>query len=196
MADDEEIKRKAEEEQLAIANETGIAADFAPSRLIYNPATGMVIASVERFAKDAFDRRLFFRHTSERAYRPLESPSPDIHFHDVVTSATHPVIYFAVTRISKMPGTGYGGDWLSVERFDLQQNRTESVFTKENWRLPEPYAKGWISHLLGVTLDNSAIICSCGLQGAAGGKVHYWLATVSVVSREVTLLTRLEQVWF
>lgn len=198
MSDDEKIeksKREAEEERLAISQAIGIKRDFRPLTTIYNSASGIIVALVERYSSDVFDRCLFFRHISERAYRPIPAPAPDIHYDDPITSLTQPVIYYTVKRVTKQNG-GFGGDWLSVDRFDLARHAAESIITKSGLQLPDPYARGWVSQLFSVAVDDSAIYCRCGLQLPKGGKVHYWVCSVEPQSQRITLLSRLEGVWF
>lgn len=200
MPSDEKIKellRKHEEEAEATARAIGIERHFRPVATVYNPASGIIVASVERHSADVFDRRLFFRHSSERSYRPLGSPAPDIHYDDLVTSPTFPAIYYKVRRITKSERPGeFGGDWLSVDRFDLTQQTAETIITKGGLRLPEPYSGGWVSQLFSVTPDDGAILCSCGLERPEKSKVHYWACSIEPRSQRVTLLSRLEGVWF
>jgi hypothetical protein len=200
MPSDEKIKkhlREAEEERQAIASAIAIERDFRPVATIYNHASGIIVTSVERHSADVFDRRLFFRHSSERSYRPLGSPAHDIHYDDLITSPTLPAIYYSVRRITKSERRGeFGRDWLSVDRFDLGQYIAESVITKPGLQLPEPYSRGWVSQLFSVAPDDSAIFCSCGLERPEMGKVHYWACSIEPRTQRVTLLSRLEGVWF
>jgi hypothetical protein len=200
MPDDETIerlKREAEEEGDAIARAIGIERAFRPLVTVYNAASGIIVASVERYSPEVFDRRLFFRHTSERAYRPIDAPSPDTHYDDLITSPTLPVVYYAVRRVTRSERSGgFEGDWLSVERFDLARHVGESVITKGGLQLPEPYTGGWVSQLFSASPDDSAIFCSCGLERPEKGKVHYWICSIEPRSQRVTLLSRLESIWF
>ena len=201
MTHDEKRKewlRKAEEERQAIAKAVCIESDFIPITTVYNQASGIIIASVERRSAERLSR-LFFRHSSERSYRPLGSPAPDIHYKDLLTSPTLPVIYYTVWRFTKCPGEqgGYGGDWLSVDRFDLGQHTTDTLITKGSLQLPQPYSGGWVSSLFSVAPDDSAIFCSCGLmERPEKGRVHYWACSIAPRSQRVTLLSRLEGIYF
>ena len=201
MTKDEKIEaylRKAEQERQAIADVICIERDFKPVTTVYNQATGFIVTSVERLSADVFDRRLFFRHSSERSYRPLNSPAPDIHYDDLITSSALPVIYFTVGRVTKNESgsIGFGGNWLSVDRYDLDRHTAESIITPSGLQLPEPYSRGWVSQLFSVAPDESAIFCACGLERPEKGKVHYWVCSVEPRSQRVTLLSRLEAVWF
>jgi hypothetical protein len=192
-----ELLQKAEEEAEAIRKAIGIERHFRPVTTVYNPASGVIVASVERYSEEVFDRRLFFRHVSERSYRPLGSPAPDIHYDDLITSPTLPAIYYSIRRISKSERSGgFFGDWLSVDRFDLAQHTAESIITKGGLQLPAPYSVGWVSHLFSVTPEDTAILCSCGLERREKGNVHYWACSIEPRSQRVTLLSRLEGVWF
>ncbi len=200
MPDDEtmeNLKREADAEREAIAQAIGIEADFRPLVTVYNPASGSIVASVERCSAEVFERRLFYRRTSERAYRPILAPVPDIHYDNLITSATWPVIYYAVNRVTKSERSGeYGGDWLSVDRFDLARSAAESVIRKGGLQLPKPYSGGWVSQLFSVSPDDSAIICACGLERPEKGKMHYWACSIERHSQKVELLSPLEGIWF
>jgi hypothetical protein len=200
MPSDEKIKallQKHEQETEATMKAIGIERHFRPVGTIYNSASSIIVASVERHSAHVFERRFFFRHVSERSYRPIASPAADIHYDDLITSPTLPAIYYTVRRItqSERPGE-FGGDWLSVERFDLVQHTAEAIITKGGMPLPEPYSNGWVSLLFSVTPDDGAVLCSCGLERREKGKVHYWACSIAPRSQSVTLLTRLEGVWF
>jgi hypothetical protein len=200
MADDEKIKaqlRKREEEAEAIGKAIGIERHFRPITTVYNPASSTIVASVERRSTDVFDRRLFFRHFSERSYRPLGSPAADIHYDGLITSPTLPAIYYMVRRITKRERQGeFGGDWLSVDRFDLVQHTAESLITRDGLQLPEPYSRGWVSQLFNVSPEDSAVFCACGLEHPEKGMVHYWACSIAPRSQKVTLLSQLEGIWF
>ena len=189
----EKLKREMEEIKRAI----GIEPDFRPLTTVYNPASGIIVASVERYSSEVFERRLFFRHTSERVYRPIDTPAPDIHYDNLVTSATQPVIYYAVNRFIKREGIGgFSGDWLSIDRFDLARQVAESVITQDGLQLPEPYSRAWVSEVFGVSPDDSSIFCSCGLERRDTGKSHYGVCSIELCSQRVALLSQLEAIWF
>jgi hypothetical protein len=193
----EKVKREREAERLAIAKAIAIEPGFRPLATVYNPASSTIVASVERHSSDAFERRLFFRHVSERTYHPVPSPSPEIHYQDLITSSTLALIYYLVYRVTKDERNGgFSGDWLSVDRFDLTQRLGKTVIAKNAIQLPSPYTRGWVSQLFGVSQDDSMIFCSCGLERPEKGKVHYWACTVEAGSQQVRLLSRLEGVWF
>ncbi len=61
MPDDEKIeqfKRKAEAEALAIAKTIGIERDFRPLATVYNTASSTIVASVERYSSEVYEKRL------------------------------------------------------------------------------------------------------------------------------------------
>jgi hypothetical protein len=200
MPSDDKIQknlREGREENLAVREAIGIPPDLRPLRTVYNAVASVVVASVQHHSSERFERRLFFRHTSERAYRPVGSPPPDVHYDDLVTSSTQAIIYYTVRRITKSERSGaFGGDWQSVDRFDLKKQIAETVICRGSMQLPEGYAHGWVSCLYGIATDESALYCSCAFQGAEKGKVHYWLCSVTPHAQVVTLLSRLEAVWF
>jgi len=193
----ERLRREVEAEQRATAGAIGIGHDFRPDVTVYNQASGIIVASMKRDVPDAFEQRLFLRHRSERRYRPLGAPPPDIHRYDLITSPTLPAIYYTVHRVTKgeQPGE-YGCDWLSIDRCELPNGDVESIVRKGELQLPEPYARGWVSKLFCVAPDESAIICSCGLERPEGGRVRYWLCSVVPRTQEVALLSRLEGIWY
>jgi hypothetical protein len=193
----EKILREARAKDLEIRNAIGIPSDWRPRRTLYNAAAGIVVASVEHHSSDRFERRLFFRHISEPTYRSVGSPPPDIHYDNLVTSSTQATIYYTVSRVTKSERSGeFGGDWQSVDRFDLGKQTADTVIARGGMQLPEHYAHGWVSSLHGLATDDSMIYCSCGFQGPEKGKVHYWLCSVTPHAQAVTLLSRLEAVWF
>ena len=131
------------------------------------------------------------------AYQPINAPAPDIHYDNLVTSATQPVIYYAVNRVTKRERIGgFSGDWLSVDRFDLARQVAETVITQDGLQLPEPYSRGWVSELFGVSADDTLIFCSCGFERSDPGSGHYWVCSVELCSQRVTLLSQLEGIWF
>ena len=189
----ERFKWEAEELRKAI----GIEHHFRPLQTVYNQASGIIVASVERYSKEAFDRRLFYRRISECVYQQLGSPASDIHYDNLTTSSSTPAIFFTVRRVTPHVKAGeFGGDWLSIDRFDLGTFKAESIITKDRLQLPGPYSRGWVSQLLGVAFDDSAIFCSCGLERPEKGNVHYWLCAVQPRTQSVTLLSRFEGGWF
>lgn len=200
MANDEKIeglKREAEAERRAIAKAIGIEHEFRPLVTIYNSPSRTMVASVERYSPDIYERRLFFRGVSDRTYNPIPSPSPEIHYHDPITSQTLPVIYYSASRVTKDDRhSGFGGKWLSVDRFDLIERTGKSVITTNGLQLPPPYTRGWVSQLYSISPDDSAIFCSCGMERPEKGKVNYWTCSIEPRSQQITLLTLLEGVWF
>ena len=200
MAEDEkieELKSEAEAEYRAVAKAIGIEHDFRPLATIYNSPSSIIVASVERYSPEIYERRLFFRHVSERTYRPIPSPNPEIHYHDLITSPALPVIYYSVWRVTKDDRHGgFDGNWLSVERFDLIERTGKSVITTNGLQLPALYARGWVSQLYSVSPDDSAIFCSCGMERPEKGKVTYCTCSIELRSQRITLLSLLEGVWF
>lgn len=191
----EQYKRESEAESQAIAKVIGIERDFRPLTTIYNSASSTVIALVERCSPELHEQRLFFRNASERRYHPIPTLGADINYNDPVSSPTQPIIYYLVHRSTKW-NDGFAGDWLSLDKFDLVQHRGENVVTRSGLRLPSPYARGWISQLFGMAADESAVLCSCGLERPEKGRVHYWACSIDLQTQQVTLFTRLEGVWF
>ena len=135
----EKLKREAEEEDQSIAKAICIERDFRPLVTVYNQVTGFIVAEVERHSANLFERRLFFRHSSERSYRPLAPPAPDINYDHLITSPTHPAVYYTVTHVTKGEKPGeYSGDWLSVDRFDLTQLTTDTIISKGQLQTAKP----------------------------------------------------------
>jgi hypothetical protein len=128
MANDEKIeglKREAEAERRAIAKAIGIERDFGPLVTIYNSPGRTMVASVERYSPDIYERRLFFRGVSDRTYNPIPSPSPEIHYHDPITSQTLPVIYYSASRVTKddptVDSTAIGCQWTDLILLNAQE---------------------------------------------------------------------------
>lgn len=189
--------REGREENLAVREAIGIPPDLRPLRTVYNAVASVLVASVEHHSSDRFERRLFFRHTSDRAYRSVGCPPSDVHYDDLVTSSTQAAIYYTVLHITKTERSGeFGGDWQSVDRFDLEKQTADTIISRGAMQFPEHYARCWVSRLYGVATDDSALYCSCAFQGAEKGKVDYWLCSVTPHAQVVTLLSRLEAVWF
>ena len=193
----ESLKRVAQEKRKDIGRAIGIDAEFRPLQLVYNGPTGIIVVSVERMSSGIYDRRLFFRHRFEAQYRQLGTPPRDVHHDNVITSLTRPFVYCRATRVTKndMPGE-FSGNWLSVERFDLARQTNESVLSEGGLELPERYVSGWVSQLHGVSSDDAMLFCTCGLQRPNEGDVHHWLCGVELGRARVSLVSRLEGIWY
>jgi len=193
----ENLRKSIANERKAVRNSLGIDEDFRVVRFVFNEPSGILVTSVERLSVEDFERRLFFRHTSETKYRQVGDPSPDIHYSDVITSLKQPVIYYRATRVAKSCTPGeFGGDWLSVERFDLREYKSASIITKNGLIFPEPYTSGWGFQLHGVSPNDATLFCTCGLHQPKESKVHHWFCGVDVGTKKVSLISRMEGIWF
>jgi len=73
---------------------------------------------------------------------------------------------------------------------------SKSVITSNDLILPEGYASGWVSQLHGVSPDDTKLFCSCGLQRPSDGEIDHWLCGVELGVQKVTLISRLEGIWY
>jgi hypothetical protein len=175
----------------------GFGPGFRPQQLVYNEPSSTLVIAVERMSVDNFERRLFSRRSVERTYSPIGKPPSSVHYSEVVTSLKLPIVYYKATRVAKIDAIGeFASDWLSIERFDLRRNTAKTVIKKNDLLLPEPYNLGWVSQLHGVSSDDTTVFCTCGLQRPKEGKVHHWFCSIQVKTSKVSLISRLEGIWF
>jgi hypothetical protein len=196
----EEIMAEQRRKRLATRDAVGIDPDFSPCQLLYIPCAETLVAEVYRRSTPAQEHRLFARRCSDQRYTVIGQPEEFVHFQQAVALPHMPVVYFSVWRTSQQPdGRAGGSNWESLQRLHLEDYRIEPVATTNDLVVPPQYTRSWISELLSITSDGRSVICNCGLErstGARSTQVDYFLCQLDVASRQATLITQLESIWF
>ena len=190
MISEEEMPRyvkKIEAEFAALRAGIGIPAEYLPRSIVFNQQTGIIVVSVQ--SNEPLRARLFWRAAKKRKYRPIGNPPDDIWQDDVVTSNRNADIYFKTTRF-----VNRGGDWVSIEQYDLLTRKSKAVLSASEFAIPDGFSKGWVSSLHGISRDDKRLLLRCGFQKDHDSRVHYYLTWLNLKSKSIEIISHLEAV--
>jgi len=180
-----------------VRESVGISDGFRPVSLTYNEASRAILIAAELLSPTSFEGCLFVRTSSESRYSKIPSASASLHFCDVVSSTTRPTAYCRVVKIVGPITAGeFSSEWLSIAAIDLDQRTVENIITKEDLVLSEHWASGLIFALHGVSADEAALYCTCGLQKKGETRIEHWLCRVRLAAKNIETICRLEGIWF
>jgi hypothetical protein len=190
-----ETRKANSGEQSARWRSASIPEGYACPRLFYNAACETVVVELQGTGDESrHRRRLFARHKSAEVYEPIGNPAEDISYESIVTCERQPVIAFNSISYTK---TG-SGNWVGVHIFDLAKRELSVCVTKDNFIAPAPYTGGWIAELVGMSDDAQYAYVKTGLEirHEHGMTMDYWVARMDLRTRELELVSRLNDVFF
>lgn len=179
-------------------SEFGIPEGYAYPKLLYNPASEMLIIQVEG-VDELRPKRLYMKHKDAPKYEQVGSPDDMTSYEDPVVSIEHPLLVFNVQTWQKLE-QGVAGDWKELQLLDLRTRTKVHSVKKGELILPQGFSEGWICDLIAVSYDGAsayikAALCRAGKSGPRS-RVTYFLAVLDFASKRVETLSELRAVFF
>ena len=171
----------------------GLPSGYTSHRLLYNLATEALILELRAGSAYHLPTRLFTRHKDKEKYEPIGSPAEGVSYESPVTCNSLPFLMFNSTK-----WTQTSGNWDGVYSFNLNTKELEVCVSPQSLRLSEAHGRLWITDLVSLSEDARTLHINIGVEKivSGGGIVHYYLAKVELPDQEVTLLSRLLDIWF
>ena len=192
------------EERAARWRAAGIPDGYTISQLFYNSASQVLIVELCGMKEGNLPRRLLVRHKSVDKYAPVGSPEEDVSFESPVTCENRPILVFNSMRMRRNPeGRRMGRDWNGLYAFNLQTTDLSLCVQPNDFPMPAPYdERGWIAKVIGFSDDACHAYVKVGLgirqdEGEIKSVYYdYHIARLNLESRELKLISRLENTWF
>ncbi len=172
----------------------GIPAGYAWPRLLYNPASEVLIVELRAAGQQFVPTRLFMRPKNSQSYEQIGNPAGDVSYESPVTCEKQPIVVFNSFQMQKR-GDGWAGDWAAVCAFNLQTKELAVCIGKETLALPAPYTEGWISELVSLSDDGHTLHLKVGIKDTNQSMVYY-LARTELGSKGMELISPLTDSFF
>jgi hypothetical protein len=164
--------------------------------IVFNHATGTVLASYDRDEERRTVRSLYVRDPMSKDYERLSAPDDRTSYHSPVAARDAPYVFINVMVI----GDRGGGNWLHVARVHVPTRSIEVAFTPEDlfavtktpreWRIAP-----WVSDLMRASDDGRLVTCRLGIPEARpDGSFHmnYSIFDLDVAARSLVRLADLD----
>lgn len=192
------------EEQAARWSSAGIPHGYRVSRLLYNAAGEALIAELRGLKDGYLPGRLVMRPTSGDKYESIGSPDPDASFESAATCEKEPVLVFNSKTWQRNPeGRCSSASWGGLYVFNVRTRDLRLCITAENFVRPEPYdERAWISEVLGLSDDANQAYVKVALgkrledNESQSVRYDYHLARLDLKTRDLKLVSYLENLWF
>jgi len=172
----------------------GIPEGYDHPKLSYNPASGILVLQLEPLGGGTHQKCLFMRRKGAETYEPIESPGDGISCESLVTCEKRPVLAFNAMRFTERGS----GNWVGIYVFDLEKRELSLRVSTANFLAPSPYTGGWIGAILNLSDDAEHAHVNAGLElrREDGADMHYYVARLNLTTRQLDLISRLENVFF
>ncbi len=187
----------------------GIPAGYSCLQLLYNPASETIIAEMNLRSGGVLGERLrmgraggppfppmirlFVRHKDAEAYEQIGDPADDVSYSSAVTCATHPIVIF---NSMKWDEASRGRNWHGLYSCNL--NTKKLTLCVDGLVVTEPHLRSWIKSLVSLSDDGQSLYVIVGVEKAVpdGAVVHYFLASLGLADKKLTLLCQLQDIYF
>ena len=165
--------------------------------LLYNEASGLVVARLSRNIQEHPFGVLFVRRLDEKKYEVLADESASgVSFNYPVSVAGEPHLFVLTMKVVERDGKYIGYDNIGIRKIDLNSRKTVITMSDSDFIPEPPYVRTWASTIAGHKSGN-VVFCSVGMQRPADeqGRVDYYLCAVDVESNSIQRLTHLREVF-
>jgi hypothetical protein len=195
---------RTKEEQAVRWRAAGIPDGYRVSRLLYNAAAAVIVAELRGMNDGYLADRLVMRHASTDTYQPIGTPGPHVSFESSATCEKKPIVVFNSMTWQRDPeGRRSGANWDGLYVFNLETNELTLSVAGNSLVVPAPYdERGWVSDVLDLSDDAGHAYVRVGLgkrQDEGESKNIYYdyhIARLKLRSRELEVISKLENVWF
>jgi len=180
--------------ELAESKSPGIPAGYMWKRLLYNPASESVVIEMARTDTGHLPMsRLFTRRKDAIVYEPIGNPSDDVSYECPVTCEKQPIVIF-----NSVKWAGGGGSPDGVYSFNLKTKELTSCIAKDALVIAEPHLRSWILALVSLSDDARTLYLKVGIEKpvSGGGLVEYYLASLTLLDKQLELLSQLKDIRF
>jgi hypothetical protein len=180
--------------ELAQAKSPGIPAGYSWKNLLYNPASESIVVEMAQPGTGHLPMsRLFARHMNAAVYEPIGHPADDVSYESPVTCEKQPIVIF-----NSVKWTGGGGNPDGVYSFNLKTKELISCVAKDSLVIAEPHLRSWILTLVSLSGDAQTLYLKVGIEKpvSGGGLAEYYLASLTLLDKQLELLSQLKDIRF
>jgi hypothetical protein len=196
--------RRTVEEQAARWRAAGIPDGYRVWRLVYNAASGVLIAELRGMKDGYLPGRLVMRRNDREKYELIGNPEGDVSFESAATCEREPILVFNSKTWQRDPeGRLSSANWGGLYVFNVGTGELNLRVSSENFIKPEPYdERAWISDVLSLSDDaNRAYVKAALGQRFKDGeneavRYDYYLARLDLKTPNVELISQLKNLWF
>jgi len=161
--------------------EMGIPTGYGSKQLLFSPAANALVIQTQSAHKNWRPERLYFRHTDWDKYRPIGQPG-DLHSQEYpFVHPSKPLVAYNTMEHRFFIDAGgeefHGGDWDSLNIFNLEVGEQIDSVSRQNLRLPSDIVRGWIVRL--VAFCDSGLYVTAGLS-KDGSRIDYFVAELDL----------------
>jgi len=198
---EEEITVERGASGVLVAKSPGIPAGYIPTgypspRLIYNPASEMLVLELRAVGQQFLPTRLFMRHKDSKAYEQIGDPAEDVSYESPVTCDKQPLVVFNSNR---WPKEHHGGGWEAIFGFNLRAKAITVTVSRDTLRFPDPFARVSIASLISLSDDANNVYVNArtiGKASGSGGGMANYLAVVDLRSHKLEVIAPLQDAFF
>jgi len=135
----------------------GIPDEYRYDEFLYVPAANAGVAVFVRNEEPQVSR-IFWRQSEDDNYVMIPVSEPDYSLDSCRPSLGSKSIYYIVTQRRKPEGhKGYGGYWISLNKFSLDTQLETTLVDKDSLGEMTGASGSWISRILSISPDDSEI---------------------------------------
>jgi hypothetical protein len=173
----------------------GIPAGFVWRKLVYNPASEMLIVEMRGSqGPHRLATRLFMRHRNSEAYEQIGQPAEDVSYGSPVTCEKLPIVVFNSFLWDKSGNA----NWAGLHIFDLKTMELTDCLEEGKLAIPEPHLRTWVIELISLSDDGRKIYLNIAIEKgtSTGAIVESHLASLDLDEKKIELLSILKDAHF
>jgi hypothetical protein len=182
MMDLESIKGK-----IGLPNQSGF------KQLIYNTLSQTLVVELDVFpqANNLPLTRLYYRSINSKSYKLIGNPTSSTSFRNPITSPISPTLIFSAWNVS--------GTFEKICSYDFLKDEITDLILHSDIVPPLKYKRCWVSSLLNFDINTTKIdiILAIEVQESwLSTAVSYYLSEMNWQNKSITILTKLEAVFY
>lgn len=162
-------------------------------QLIYNNLSQIIVVELDVFPQvnNLPSTRLYYRSINSNSYKLIGNPISSTSFRNPIISSISPTLIFSVWNVS--------GTFEKVCSYDFIKDEITDLILQSDIVPPLKYKRCWISSLLNFDVNTTKIdiILAIEVQESwLSTAVSYYLSEMNWQNKSITILTKLEAVFY
>ncbi|HET7208998.1 MAG TPA: hypothetical protein VFI95_20650 [Terriglobales bacterium] len=177
----------------------GIPEGYICSNLAYEPTANLVVAELQSrsLGKAFLPTRLFARRVDENDYAPVVKWESNLSTESVIFAQDGVLAAFNSTRYTSIEEDHLGAHWNGVFLWRLDSGQVSSCVDGASLGVPEGFSRGWVTKLMGFSINRKLLYVQVGLQNAPTDfGVQYYIATLDLDTRAIATITELRGTFY
>lgn len=164
-------------------------------RLLYSGARDRIFVNVVSEDGGLVVWKMYTRGMRDKRYFKIQGLSPQLSYHDPVLISNETQVLINVFTAENKDGTSHY-DWSGLAIIDIDSLTVRyGIFGQDEM---SKYGSGWIAQLHNVSSDGGRIFCAAAFPATQDGvttSFNYWLCALTLSTKELTRITKLEGVF-